>query len=587
MCIIDVCEYFVGVVRNMERGSANTTNATNISSATEFVETVDVVIVGSGGGGMVAALVANDLGLSARIIEKTATYGGSTARSGGGIWIPCNYLMREAGVADTPEEARTYLQATVGDRSPQASRDAYVRNAAPMIDWLRANTAVDFTYMPGYADYYPELPGGKAAGRAIEADLFDGRRLGDDLVQLRAPYIEMPGGLAFRAREFQKLAMVMRTWRGKATAARIGARVLMNRVGGRKMLMMGQSLIGAMRLSLKERKVPLSLNTPLTELIVEDGRVVGVRAERNGQPIELRARKAVILAAGGFEHNLEMRLQYQQHPIGTEWTVGAEGNTGDAIQAGMRLGADIDLMNEAWWGPTSLPPDRSPAFHVGERAHPGIIMVGKNGKRFTNESASYVQVVQHMYRAHRDDDPHVPCYFIFDQRYRDNYLFGQLAPKQPVPGKFFKSGYMKRADTIVGLAEQLGIPPAALAATVQRFNAFAREGKDRDFGRGESAYDHYYGDPTNKPNPNLAPLEKAPFYGVACWPGDLGTKGGLKTDEFARVLRPDGQIIEGLYCVGNNAASVMGATYPGPGCTIGSTMTFGYIAARHIAGATT
>ena len=544
----------------------------------------DVLIVGSGGGGMVAALVANDHGQEALVLEKTAFYGGSTARSGGGIWIPCNYLMKQAGVDDSPEQARTYLQATVGGRSPQASRDAYVSNAAAMIDWLRAHTAASFSYMPGYSDYYPELPGGKPQGRAIEAELFDGGRLGADLAQLRPPYVDMPGGLAFRAKEFQQLTMVMRTWRGKAAAARVGARVVLNRLRGKRMLMMGQSLIGSMRLSLKQRNVPLWLSTALTDLVVEDGRVVGVCAERDGKPLTIRARKAVILAAGGFEHNQEMRTKYQRHPISTQWTVGSEGNTGDTIQAGMRLGAATDLMDEAWWGPTSLPPGKAPAFHVGERGHPGIIMVGQNGNRFTNESASYVQVVQHMYRKHSDADPHVPCYFIFDQRFRDNYIFGTLFPRQPIPGQFFKSGYIKKADTIEGLAGQLNIPPAVLQLTVQRFNGFARDGKDLDFARGESAYDHYYGDPTNKPNPNLAPLEQPPFYGVAAYPGDLGTKGGLVTDEFGRVLEPGGEIIEGLYCVGNNAASVMGTTYPGPGCTIGTTMTFGYIAARHIAG---
>ena len=544
----------------------------------------DVVIVGSGGGGMVAALVAQDAGLDALIVEKTPYYGGSTARSGGGIWIPCNYLMKQAGVDDSLEQARTYLQATVGNRTPQASQDAYLNNAAPMIEWLRDHTELKCIYMAGYSDYYPEQPGGKARGRGIEADLFDGKLLGDDLAQLRPPYIEVPGGLAFTASEFQRLGMVMRTWEGKVTALKIGVRSVLFRLAGKKLLMMGQSLIARLRLSLKQRNVPLWVNTPLKDLIVEDGRVVGIVVERDGKPLSIYARKAVILAAGGFEHNLEMRLKYQQHPIGTEWTVANEGNTGDAIRAGMRIGANIDLMEESWWGPTTLPPGLAPAFHVGERGYPGLIMVNQRGKRFTNESASYVEVVQAMYRHHTDDDPHVPCYFIFDQHYRDNYIFGQLFPRQPIPGEYFKSGYMKKADTLEKLAEQLGMPAAALAETVQRFNGFARSGKDLDFKRGDSAYDNYYGDATVKPNPNLAPIAKAPFYGVAVVAGDLGTKGGLVTDEFARVLDGNGKIIEGLYCVGNNSASVMGTTYPGPGCTIGPTMTFGYIAARHIAG---
>ncbi len=543
----------------------------------------DVVIVGSGGGGMVAALVANDAGLATLVLEKTPYYGGSTARSGGGIWVPGNYLMKQAGVEDTPEQARIYMQATIGNRSPQASQDAYLSNAAPMIEWLRDHTGLQCTYMPGYSDYYPEKPGGKAQGRAIEAAIFDGHRLGADLAGLRPTYIEIPGGLAFSASEFQRLGMVMRTWEGKLTALRIGARMIMQRLSGKKPLIMGQSLIAQLRLSLKQRNIPLWLNTPLKDLIVEGGRVVGVLVERDGKPLSIYASKAVILAAGGFEHNLAMRLKYQKHPIGTDWTVANEGNTGDAIQAGMRIGAATDLMEEAWWGPTSLPPGEEPAFHVGERGYPGLIMVNQKGRRFTNESASYVEVVQVMYRKHTDDDPHIPCYFIFDQRYRNNYIFSKVIPRLPIPDEYLKSGYIKKADTLEKLAEQLGIPPASLAETVNRFNGFARSGKDLDFGRGDSAYDNYYGDSTVKPNPNLAPLEKPPFYGVKVVAGDLGTKGGLVTDESGRVRRPDGTVIDGLYCVGNNAASVMGATYPGPGCTIGTTMTFGYIAARHVA----
>lgn len=544
----------------------------------------DVIIVGSGGGGMVAALVAKDAGLDVLVLEKTPYYGGSTARSGGGIWVPCNDLMKQAGVDDSPKLACAYLQATVGDRSPRASQETYVRNAAPMIRWLCEHTELKFTYMPGYADYYPEKPGGNPRGRAIEAELFDGKRLGTELAQLRPPYIEIPGGLAFTASEFRRLGLVMRTGEGKFTALRIGARLLLHRLAGHKLLMMGQSLIARLRLSMKQRDIPLWLNAPLKDLIVEDGRVVGILAERDGKPVALRARKAVILAAGGFEHNLEMRLKYQRHPIGTGWTVGSDGNTGDAIQAGMRIGAGIGLMEEAWWGPTTLPPGKPPAFHVGERGYPSLVMVNKQGQRFTNESASYVQVVQEMYRHHSADNPHVPCHFIFDQRFRDNYIFGTLFPRQPMPGEYFKSGYVKKADSVAQLAEKIGVPPAALEETIRRFNGFAGTGRDLDFARGESAYDNYYGDPTVKPNPNLAPLAKSPFYAVEVVAGDLGTKGGLVSDEFGRVRRDDGAIIEGLYCVGNSTASVMGATYPGPGCTIGASMTFGYIAARHIAG---
>ncbi|KYC29103.1 3-oxosteroid 1-dehydrogenase [Sterolibacterium denitrificans] len=544
----------------------------------------DIVIVGSGAGGMTAALAAHEAGLRALIVEKTQYYGGSTARSGGGIWIPNNYLMQRAGVADSFEEARTYLQATVGERSPQASRDAYLTHAVDMIAWLGKETDVQCSYMLGYADYYPEKPGGKAEGRAVEPQLFDGKLLGEDLAFLRPPVIPTPAGLSFTAGEYKQLGLVKRTWQGKATALRIGLRLIAAHLSGKKMLMMGQALIGRLRLSLKKRGIPLWLDTPLQDLVIENGRVVGIEVLKDGQPLTIRATKGVVLAAGCFARNLEMRLKYQKQPITTEWTVASDGNTGDGIQAGMRIGAAIDLMDEAWWGPSSLPPNSPPFFHVAERGFPGLIMVNQKGQRFTNESASYVEVVQAMYRLHTPDNPHVPCWFIFDQRYRDNYVFASLFPGQKIPQEMLDSGYIRKADTLAELARQLNIEPAALTATVSKFNNSARQGEDVEFGRGQSAYDRYFGDPSVTPNANLAPIEQAPYYAVQVVAGDLGTKGGLVTDEFARVKTTDGRIIKGLYCVGNNSASVMGATYPGPGCTIGPAMAFGYIAARHAAG---
>ena len=550
----------------------------------EQVHSVDIAIVGSGAGGMTAALAAHEAGLSALVIEKTRYYGGSTARSGGGIWIPCNHLMRAAGVADSFDEARTYLQGTVGERSPLASREMFLSQSVKMIQWLDRKSDLQCSYMQGYADYYPELPGGKVQGRALEPRLFDGNALGADLARLRPPVIPIPAGLTFTAGEYKQLGLVMRTWQGRGTALRIGLRLLGARLTGRKMLMMGQALIGRLRLSLKKRGIPVWLDAPMKELIVEGGRITGVRVEKDGQPVEVIARKGVILAAGCFAHNLDMRLKYQKQPVTTRWTVASEGNTGDGILAGQRVGAAVDLMDEAWWGPSSLPPDTAPFFHVAERGFPGLIMVNQKGRRFTNESASYVEVVQAMYRLHTDDDPHIPCWFVFDQRYRNHYVFSSLFPRQPVPKQMLDSGYVRKAGTIAELAGQLGMDATTLEATVTRFNGHARAGRDADFGRGDSAYNRYFGDPTNKPHPNLAPIDQAPFYAVQVVAGDLGTKGGLVTDEYARVRREDGSLIEGLYCVGNNSASVMGTTYPGPGCTIGPAMTFGYVAARHAAG---
>ncbi len=544
----------------------------------------DVVVVGTGGGGMTAALVARQAGLDVLMVEKSEYYGGSTALSGGGLWIPNNYLLRRDGLDDSFAKARTYFEHTIGHRTPQAVQDAYLTNAPEMVRYLVSNSHVRFHRSKGYADYYPERPGGMADGRAIEGSPFNGAKLGADLAQLRPMSIKVPAGLAFTASEYNKLGMITSTWAGKWTAIAVGVRTIFNLLTGVKYLALGQALVARLRLSLKDENVPIWLNSPFTELVMEDGACVGIVVEREGKLLRIHANKGVILAAGGFAHNQEMREKYQRAPVNHEWSTANPANTGDTIQAGMRVGAQTDLMDDAWWGPISVPPNAPVMFHVGERSYPGGIMVNAAGKRFTNEAASYVEVVHAMYDQHTAAAPHIPATFIMDSRFRSKYIFGTLFPMQPIPASYFESGYFKRGDTIEELAQQCGMDPKTLAETVARFNRFARRGVDEDFQRGASAYDRYYGDPTVKPNPCLAPIEKPPFYAVQMVAGDLGTKGGLVMDEHARVLRTDGSVIPGLYVTGNNSASVMGNTYPGAGSTIGPSMTFGYIAAKHIAG---
>jgi 3-oxosteroid 1-dehydrogenase len=300
----------------------------------------------------------------------------------------------------------------------------------------------------------------------------------------------------------------------------------------------------------------------------------------------LRARHGVVLASGGFERNAAMRQQYQRPPIGSDWTVGAQANAGDGILAGERAGGALELMDDSWWGP-SIPLTGGPWFCLAERTLPGGIMINERGRRFMNEALPYVEAVHRMYGGEygRGDGPgeNIPCWMIIDQRYRNRYVFAGVPPRRPFPGRWYKAGVIKRAGSIAELAEQIGVPADALAETVQRFNDFARAGKDGDFGRGDSGYDRYYGDPTIKPNPCLAAIDQAPFYAITMVPGDLGTKGGLRTDVHGRVLRADASVIEGLYAAGNVSAPVMGHTYAGPGATIGPAITFGYLAALHIA----
>ncbi|WP_063048948.1 3-oxosteroid 1-dehydrogenase [Nocardia arthritidis] len=544
----------------------------------------DVVVVGSGAAGMTAALTAAYRGLSVTLIEKSRSFGGSTARSGGGIWIPNNPVLRREGVPDSPELARTYLKAVVGDRVPEAKQRAFLDRGPEMMRYLGARSEYwEFVYDRGYCDYHPEFPGGLAQGRSIEPAPLDGRLLGGDLHKINQPTMSGPKGIAFTVSDFHDLNMIARTWAGKRTAIRVGMQAVANKLRGRLPLSLGKALAARLWLSLRDAGVPVWLNTPLTDLITEAEAVVGVRAEHNGTPVVIKARRGVVLAAGGFEHNLRMREQYMSGPQSTEWTVGATENVGEGIVAGQKAGGAVDLMGDAWWGPSVRNPDGPPFFCLAERSQPGGIMVNHAGERFVNESAPYVNVVHKMYEQEATGVGHIPAYFIMDQRFRDRYLFLGNFPKRPLPRKYADAGIIDQAETLAELAAKIGVPPAALTATVERFNRFARAGRDEDFRRGDSAYDRYYGDPTVRPNPCLAPIEQGPFYAVEMVPGDLGTKGGLVTDEHARVLDSDDRPIPGLYAAGNNSASVMGNDYAGAGATIGPAMVFGYIAAVHLA----
>ncbi|AXB43850.1 3-oxosteroid 1-dehydrogenase [Amycolatopsis albispora] len=543
----------------------------------------DVVVVGSGAAGMTAALAAARHGLSVVVLEKAAKYGGSTARSGGGVWIPGNEALRAAGIDEPPERAREYLEAIVGDVVPAERRNTYLDRGPEVIEFLHRETPLRLCWVPGYSDYHPEAPGGRAGGRSAEPKPLDARVLGKELANLEPPYSAPPAGVPLMQADYRWLSLLARHPRGITRVFRLGARWLTGRLTGKRQLAMGQALAAGLRAGLLRAGVPVRLDTPLVDLCTEGDRVTGVVVAGG---TEIRARLGVVLACGGFEHNAEMRAKYQRAPIGTEWTVGAEANTGDGILAGLKLGATTELMDDAWWGP-SIPLTGGPWFALAERSRPGCLLVNERGERFVNESAPYVEAVHAMYggKYGQGEGPgeNVPAWLIFDQRNRNRYMFTGLGPRQPLPGRWYKAGIAAKAGTLRELAESTGLPADRLEATVARFNGFARDGVDQDFGRGKSAYDHYYGDPRNKPNPSLGPVDQAPFYAVRVVPGDLGTKGGLLTDTRARVLRADGSVIDGLYAAGNTSAAVMGHTYAGPGATIGPAMVFGYLAAEDLA----
>jgi 3-oxosteroid 1-dehydrogenase len=543
---------------------------------------VDVVVVGTGAAGMTAAITAADKGLDTLVVEKSAYFGGSTARSGGGVWIPNNYALRRAGVPDSLEDAKTYLGSIVGDVVPEARRNTFLERGPEVLDFVREHSAVDFMWVPEYSDYYPEAPGGRAVGRSVEPRPVNGKIIGDELSRLHPPYAKAPAGMVVTQANYRWMSLAMRTMKGPLTTLRIVLGRMLNLLLGRPMYAMGAALSIGLRKGLLDAGVPVWYESQLSELILEDGRVTGVHLQRGGQRVTVRARHGVVLASGGFEKNLEMRERYQRSPITTEWTTGAETNTGGGIAAGQAAGADVALMDDAWWGPT-IPLTGGPYFCLSERNLPGSIIVNQAGRRYANEASPYVDAVHAMYDGEAMTGVgHVPSWMILDQRYRNRYLFAGLGPRQPFPGRWYKHGTLFRSDTIEGLAEQIGVDPAGLAETVTRFNEMAQTGLDTDFHRGDSAYDRYYGDPKNKPNPCLGPIDRAPFYAVKIVPGDLGTKGGVVTDEHARALRPDGSVIEGLYAAGNASAAVMGRTYAGAGSTIGPAMVFGYLAALDI-----
>jgi succinate dehydrogenase/fumarate reductase flavoprotein subunit len=537
-----------------------------------------VVIIGSGSAALTAAIAAKESGLEPLVIESTDLVGGSSAMSGGGLWIPNNPLMLKAGVRDSYKDALKYMNKTIGQVGPASSaerRETFLREGPKMVEWL-TGLGFHFSYTPGYADYYPELPGGSVKGRCIEPDFYDLKKLGIWKNKLN---ILMP--IPLHTLDASQLSLAMRTFSAFLhTANVIGIRLIGSLLLGKKLAGLGGALIGQLLQLTLARDIPVWTDCPMVGLIHEKGAVKGVVVKKDGKRTEIRA-IAVILAAGGFARNNAMRQKYHPHPITTDWTVATAGDCGDAIRAGIEIGAATALMDDAWWGPCFIDSKGVSQFMLWERSAPFGFIVDKSGQRFMNESASYVDCGHWQY-ARNKKVPAIPAWLITDARHRKYYLFGMMMPGI-TPKEVFESGMMVKADSLEELAKACGIDAKGLQETAARFKEFAASGKDLDFHRGDSAYDRVYSDPKVKPNPNLAPVEKAPFYAVKVWPGDLGTKGGLLTDEHARVLGKNGKPIAGLYAAGNTSASVMGHTYPGPGSTIGPAMVFGMIAGRHAA----
>ena len=566
-----------------------------MTAKAQSVSHYDVIVVGSGAGAMTSALFAAEQNLSVLVVEKSDKFGGTSAISGGGIWIPNNHYFSAKGGRDSFELALQYLKAATGEHGDEKRLRAYLKHAPQMIEALEHNSHVRYAVAQKYPDYYPHLPGSLAGGRTLDPELFDTSLLGDELANLRAPSPStlLMGRIAWTARHAHKamsrsfgwrlliLGLMLRykldfKWRRKSRRDRRAA--------------LGSALVASLRRSLMDRDIPLWLNTDFQSLLTENGRVSGVQVCRDGQALQLHARRAVIFGSGGFEQNQALRERYLPQPTRRDWSATPPGdNTGAALEAGTALGAATALMDWAWWAPTiAVPGEDTPRGVFAERAFPGAIVVNSLGRRFVNEAAPYLEFVDAMYRDNQSTGGQsIPAWVIFDGHFRFNYAMGPLMPAQVMPDSRLRKEWLNalyfKADSLAALAAQIGVDSVGLEQTVARVNEYARSGVDADFGRGGNVFDRYYGDSNVKPNPCLAPLSKGPYYAMRLDAGDIGTKGGLLTNEHAQVVSQDGEAIPGLYAIGNCAASVMGTSYPGAGGTLGPAMTFGYIAANHIA----
>jgi 3-oxosteroid 1-dehydrogenase len=542
---------------------------------TEF----DFVIVGSGAGSVAAALVSKAAGFRPLILEKTDKIGGSTAISGGVIWIPNNPVILRNGVKDSAEAARAYLDACAGDFTPgstDARRSAFIDYGPETIAFLE-QAGMKFVHADGWSDYHEgEKPGGMARGRALVGEIFNLKELGPWEAKFRVGRL-----VPVPTHDLAPITLNGRTWRSRFAMMRAGIRMVRNKMGSR-LVGMGASLQGRLMQLAIRADIPIWTEATVHKFIVEEDRVCGVEMQRGGKEVRIYARKGVLINAGGYAHNRAFREAHQAQPSTGEWSMSPEGDTGDLILLAESLGAATDALDLSWWNAISIQPDGEKAFHLSDLGKPHGILVDSSASRFVNEATSYVAWGIKAFERHKQV-PAIPCWLVVDSRNLKNYFFAGRPPGK-IPEIWLDSGYLKRADTIEELALQCGLDSTALRATINRFNGFADTGVDTDFGRGQSAYNLVFADPLNKPNPTLGRIERPPFYAVQILAGDVGTGGGLVTDEFARVLRQDGSPIPGLYAAGNSSAPVIGRSYPGAGASIGAAAVFGFIAARHALG---
>lgn len=522
--------------------------------------------------------------MSVLVVEKSSHVGGSTARSGGALWFPASPILEENRAGDTMARAQEYLDSVVAETAPRERSTAFLAHVGATVQMLRRATPMRLFWAKDYSDYHPEKPGGTAAGRTCECRPLNTAILGDYQSRLRGGVMEVKIPMPTTGADYRWLNLMSRVPRkGLPTVAKRLAQGVGGLLLGRRYAAGGQALAAGLFAGALRADIPIWTDSVLRRLSTEDGRVTGAVIDHDGREVTVTARRGVVLAAGGFDHRMDMRWKFQSEALGEHMSLGADTNTGDAIRCAQELGAAIDLMDQAWWFPAVAPlPGAAPLVMLAERSLPGSLIVDQNGTRFVNEATDYMSFGQRVLERERAGHPVEAMWIVFDQQYRNSYVFGaELFPRMAIPRAWYEAGIAHRSSDLSDLATRMGVPASQFIATMTRFNEMSRAGVDTDFHRGNSAYDRYYGDPTITPNPNLRALDKAPYYAVKMVLSDLGTCGGLRADDHARVLREDGGVIDGLYAIGNTAANAFGASYPGAGATIAQGLVFGYIAARH------
>jgi succinate dehydrogenase/fumarate reductase flavoprotein subunit len=549
----------------------------------------DVIVIGSGAAGFAAAVTACCKGLSVLMLEKAPQFGGTSAISGGAVWLNDTDQARQSGKNGDPQAIKTYLRTIIGaDHYREDMVDAFVDAGREALAFLEREGAVKYSLRPLSPDYYPDEPGAVDVGRALEVVEYDGRQLGERFRELRSPPPGMLlfGGMMVNRVDIQHFLDMRRSLRSFAHCTRLLLRYARDRLkyprGTR--LAMGNALIARMATLALSKGLQLRLNVNVLALCEKNGVVTGVDIEHQGQHETLHARCGVVLAAGGFAAG-ELAAQYRPHTR-EHYSMSPAANDGAAFRLAAAVNAreGADLPSNFFWAPVSVlthadgRQERFPHL-VTDRAKPGVIAVNQRAVRFVNESNSY----HHFASAMQREADNAPCFLICDALAMKRYGLGLARPAPVNNDALVSAGYLRRADSLTQLAQQLGIDAATLNETVARYNLDAAQGHDQAFAKGGNSYNRAMGDPGHQPNACNAPLVSAPFYAITLYTGDLGTSRGLVTTADAQVVNRQGDPIPGLYAVGNDMDSLMAGTYPGPGITLGPALTFGYLSASHMA----